>query len=185
MQTLEDELGYDVHYKVLDSKNWTCQHRERIYIVGFKKKTPFDWNQLDMGSGGHTVKEILEDSPDNRYILSDKLWDYLRAYKKKHQAAGNGFGYSTVGPDDTTRTLSARYHKDGSEILISRGEGVNPRKLTPRECARLQGFPDQFIIPVSDTQAYHQFGNSVTVPAVRAVAKVMMEAYFDGLRCTE
>ncbi len=185
MQTLEDELGYDVHYKVLDSKNWTCQHRERIYIVGFKKKTPFDWSQLDMGSGGHTVKEILEDSPDNRYILSDKLWDYLRAYKRKHQAAGNGFGYSTVGPDDTTRTLSARYHKDGSEILISRGEGINPRKLTPRECARLQGFPDQFIIPVSDTQAYHQFGNSVTVPAVRAVAKLMMEAYFDGLRCTE
>lgn len=82
MQTLEDELGYDVHYKVLDSRNWTCQHRERIYIVGFKKKTPFDWNQLDMGSGGHTVKEILVDSPDNRYILSDKLWDYLRAYKK-------------------------------------------------------------------------------------------------------
>ena len=110
---------------------------------------------------------------------------YLRAYKEKHQAAGNGFGYSTVGPNDTTRTLSARYHKDGSEILVSRGEGKNPRKLTPRECARLQGFPDQFIIPVSDTQAYHQFGNSVTVPAVRAVAKLMMGAYFDGLRSSE
>ena len=105
-----------------------------------------------------------------------------RAYRAKHQAKGNGFGYSVIGPGDTTRTLSARYHKDGSEILVSRGEGKNPRKLTPRECARLQGFPDEFIIPVSDTQAYHQFGNSVTVPVVRAVARLMMGAMEDGLR---
>lgn len=182
MQTLEDELGYHVYYKVLDSKRWTCQHRERIYIVGFRNDTPFSWDDLVDGGGGHKLGEILEAEPGERYTLSDKLWSYLRAYRAKHEAAGNGFGYSLVGPDDTTRTLSARYHKDGSEILVSRGPGENPRKLTPRECARLQGFPDRFIIPVSDTQAYHQFGNSVTVPAVRAVADLMMGAYFNGLR---
>lgn len=182
MQTLEDELGYHVHYKVLDSKRWTCQHRERIYIVGFRDDIPFSWDDLVDGGGGHKLGEILESEPGDRYTLSDKLWSYLRAYRAKHEAAGNGFGYSLVGPDDTTRTLSARYHKDGSEILVSRGPGENPRKLTPRECARLQGFPDRFIIPVSDTQAYHQFGNSVTVPAVRAVADLMMGAYFNGLR---
>lgn len=182
MQTLEDELGYHVYYKVLDSKRWTCQHRERIYIVGFRNDAPFSWDDLVDGGGGHKLGEILEAEPGERYTLSDKLWSYLRAYRAKHEAAGNGFGYSLVGPDDTTRTLSARYHKDGSEILVSRGPGENPRKLTPRECARLQGFPDRFIIPVSDTQAYHQFGNSVTVPAVRAVADLMMGAYFNGLR---
>lgn len=181
-QTLEDELGYHIHYKVLDSKRWTCQHRERIYIVGFRDEAPFSWDNLVDGGGGHVLGEVLETNPDPHYTLTDKLWSYLRAYRAKHEAAGNGFGYSLVSAADTTRTLSARYHKDGSEILISRGEDQNPRKLTPRECARLQGFPDEFIIPVSDTQAYHQFGNSVTVPAVRAVANLMMEAYFDGLR---
>lgn len=182
MRVLRDELGYDVHWKVLDSRHWTCQHRERIYIVGFSEPTGFDWNNLEVPNVRHTCAEILEDEVDDRYVLSNKLWDYLRSYKAKHQAAGNGFGYSVVGPEDTTRTLSARYHKDGSEILVSRGEGENPRKLTPRECARLQGFPDTFIIPVSDTQAYHQFGNSVTVPVIRSVAKLMMEAYTNGLR---
>lgn len=181
-QTLENELGYHIHYKVLDSKRWTCQHRERIYIVGFREDIPFSWDEIADGGGGHTVGEILEDNPDPRYTLTDKLWSYLQAYRAKHEAAGHGFGYSLVEPGDTTRTLSARYHKDGSEILVSRSEGENPRKLTPRECARLQGFPDEFIIPVSDTQAYHQFGNSVTVPTVRAVAELMMEAYFNGLR---
>ena len=182
MHVLRDELGYDVHWKVLDSKLWTCQHRERIYIVGFAEPTEFDWDDLEVPEAEHTAAEILEGDVDDRYVLSDKLWDYLRAYKAKHQAKGNGFGYSVIGPGDTTRTLSARYHKDGSEILVSRGEGKNPRKLTPRECARLQGFPDEFIIPVSDTQAYHQFGNSVTVPVVRAVARLMMGAMEDGLR---
>lgn len=181
-QTLEDELGYHIHYKVLDSKRWTCQHRERIYIVGFKEDIAFSWDDIVDGGGRHTLGEILEQDADPRYTLTDKLWSYLQAYRAKHEAAGHGFGYSLVGPGDTTRTLSARYHKDGSEILVSRGKGKNPRKLTPRECARLQGFPDEFIIPVSDTQAYHQFGNSVTVPAVRAVANLMMGAYFDGLR---
>lgn len=182
MHVLRDELGYDVHWKVLDSRHWTCQHRERIYIVGFSEPTDFDWDDLEVPDEEHTCAEILEDDVDDRYVLSDKLWDYLRAYKAKHEAKGNGFGYSVVGPGDTTRTLSARYHKDGSEILVSRGEGENPRKLTPRECARLQGFPDEFIIPVSDTQAYHQFGNSVTVPVIRSVARLMMGAMRDGLR---
>lgn len=182
MHVLWDELGYDVHWRVLDSKLWTCQHRERIYIVGFSEPTEFNWDDLEVPEAEHTAAEVLESDVDDRYVLSDKLWDYLRAYRAKHQAKGNGFGYSVIGPGDTTRTLSARYHKDGSEILVSRGEGKNPRKLTPRECARLQGFPDEFIIPVSDTQAYHQFGNSVTVPVVRAVARLMMGAMEDGLR---
>ena len=182
MQVLQDELGYHVHYKVLDSKGWTCQHRERIYIVGFRDDVDFSWDDLDCPQNGQKAAEILETDVDDRYVLSDKLWSYLKAYKAKHEAAGNGFGYGLITPSDTTRTLSARYHKDGSEILVSRGEGLNPRKLTPRECARLQGFPDQFIIPVSDTQAYRQFGNSVTVPVIRSVAKLMMEACQDGLR---
>lgn len=180
-QTLEEDLGYHVHWKVLDSLCWTCQHRERIYIVGFRDDVPFSWDALEVPGRGHVLGEILEEHPDGRYTISDRLWAYLRAYRKKHEAAGNGFGYSMVGPEDTTRTLSARYHKDGSEILV-RQEGRNPRKLTPRECARLQGFPDEFIIPVSDTQAYRQFGNSVTVPVVRSVARLMMGACEDGLR---
>lgn len=179
-QTLEDDLGYHIHYKVLDSKAWTCQHRERIYIVGFEDDVPFSWEKLDVPKEKHVVGEILEDAADD-YTLSDHLWEYLKDYRKKHEAAGHGFGYSTVGPEDTTRTLSARYHKDGSEILV-RQEGKNPRRLTPRECARLQGFPDEFIIPVSDTQAYRQFGNSVTVPVVRSVAKLMLGAMGYGLR---
>lgn len=182
MEVLRDQLGYDVHWRVLDSKRWTCQHRERIYIVGFSEPTDFDWDDLEVPGGEHTCAEILEPEVDERYTLSDHLWDYLRAYRAKHEAAGHGFGYSVVGPGDTTRTLSARYHKDGSEILVSRGEGRNPRKLTPRECARLQGFPDDFIIPVSDTQAYRQFGNSVTVPVIRSVARLMMGAMEGGLR---
>ena len=138
---------------------------------------------MDIPKENHVVGEILEENPDSRYTLSDKLWSYLKSYREKHEAAGHGFGYSIVGPQDTTRTLSARYHKDGSEILV-RQNGKNPRKLTPRECARLQGFPDNFIIPVSDTQAYKQFGNSVTVPVVRSVARLMMGACKDGLRST-
>lgn len=158
MQTLENDLGYHVFWKVLDSKKWTCQHRERIYIVGFRDETDYSWDDLSVPGEGHVVGEILEEEPSERYTLSDKLWTYLQEYRRKHEAAGNGFGYTLVGPADTTRTLSARYHKDGSEILV-RQEGKNPRKLTPRECARLQGFPENFIIPVSDTQAYRQFGN--------------------------
>jgi DNA (cytosine-5)-methyltransferase 1 len=120
----------------------------------------------------------------DRYTLTDNLWNYLQRYKEKHQAAGNGFGFGLVGPGDVARTLSARYHKDGSEILVKQ-EGKSPRRLTPRECARLMGFDDpqgnEFIIPVSDTQAYRQFGNSVVVPAVKAVAEHMKPHLFAAL----
>lgn len=172
-QSLEDELGYHVRYKVLDAMDWTCQHRERIFIVGFRDPSDFSFENLRRDEMQHTLGEILEANPANCYTINDHLWDYLRDYKRKHEALGHGFGYSVVGPDDVTRTLSARYSKDGSEILIRQTQG-NPRRLTPRECARLQGFPDEFIIPVSDCQAYKQFGNSVSVPVIRAIAKEML-----------
>ena len=119
-------------------------------------------------------RDILETDVENKYTLSDKLWIYLQNYAAKHKAAGNGFGYGIAPLDGVSRTLSARYYKDGSEVLIEQ-PGKNPRKLTPRECARLQGFPDSFIIPVSDTQAYKQFGNSVVVPLMECVAKLVMK----------
>ncbi len=111
----------------------------------------------------------------SKYVLTDRLWKYLQAYAEKHRLKGNGFGFGLVTPDHVSRTLSARYYKDGSEILVSRGKGKRPRRLTPRECARLMGFPDTFKIPstVSDTQAYRQFGNSVVVPVMKEVARLM------------
>ena len=119
------------------------------------------------------LRDILESKVDSKYTLSDKLWDYLQNYAAKHREAGNGFGYGIAPPDGITRTMSARYYKDGSEILIEQ-KGKNPRRLTPRECARLQGFPDTFKIPVSDTQAYKQFGNSVVVPLMTEIAKLIV-----------
>ena len=176
-RTLEEELGYHISWKVIDAKRWVPQHRERIFIVGFREDVGFEWP--DEASwpqqGAVRLCEILEPARrvDPKYVLSDKLWGYLQGYRAKHEAAGNGFGFSLVGPRDTTRTLSARYHKDGFEILVSRGAGRNPRKLTPREAARLMGYPDTFQFPCSDTQTYHQLGNSVVVPAVEAVAQAM------------
>lgn len=173
MSVLEEDLGYHVHWKIIDGKNWTPQHRERIYIAGFRDDVDFSWDYLEVPSeGGGVLADIQEPDVPDKYTLSDKLWTYLQNYAAKHRAAGNGFGYGLIGPDNTTRTLSARYYKDGSEILV-RQHGKNPRRLTPRECARLQGFPDSFVIPVSDTQAYKQFGNSVCVPAIAAVARIM------------
>lgn len=173
MSVLTEDLGYHVHWKIIDGKNWTPQHRERIYIAGFRNDVDFSWDDLEVPSeGGGVFADIQEPDVPDKYTLSDKLWTYLQNYAAKHRAAGNGFGYGLIGPDSTTRTLSARYYKDGSEILV-RQDGKNPRRLTPRECARLQGFPDSFVIPVSDTQAYRQFGNSVCVPAVAAVARLM------------
>lgn len=118
--------------------------------------------------------DILEENVSEKYTLSDKLWQYLQNYAAKHKAAGNGFGYGIAPLDGVSRTLSARYYKDGSEILIEQS-GKNPRRLTPRECARLQGFPDDFKIPVSDTQAYRQFGNSVVVPLMENVAQLIIK----------
>lgn len=170
-ETLE-KLGYEIHCRILDARACVPQHRERIFIAGFRRTTGFQWSELPAAT--HTLSEILHAEPvPDKYVLSDKLWNYLQAYAAKHRAKGNGFGCSVFGPGDTARTLSARYHKDGSEILIDRGEGRNPRRLTPRECARLMGYPDSFRIPVSDTRAYQQFGNSVVVPVIQHAARLM------------
>ena len=124
------------------------------------------------------VGDFVMDLVESKYTLSDKLWSYLQNYAAKHKAKGNGFGYGLAPLDGVTRTLSARYYKDGSEILIEQ-EGKNPRRLTPRECARLMGFPDSFKIPVSDTQAYRQFGNSVVMPLMANVAELVVKKLFD------
>ena len=168
-----NELDYEVFYSVMDGQNYVPQHRERIIIVGFDRRRygtdySFDFT-INPITPKPTIQSILELDVENKYTLSDKLWVYLQNYAAKHKAAGNGFGYGIAPIDGVSRTLSARYYKDGSEILIEQ-ENKNPRKLTPRECARLQGFPDSFKIPVSDTQAYKQFGNSVVVPLITNVA---------------
>lgn len=189
-ETLQEELGYTVQARIIDAKHFVPQHRERIIIVGFREDTGFSFDALhlpdqeqrlgsilhpedgsEVADGVFTVGEKAKVSP--KYVLTDKLWAYLQNYAAKHKAAGNGFGFGLVGKDNTSRTLSARYYKDGSEILIDRGTGKNPRRLTPRECARLMGFPEDWKIPVSDTQAYRQFGNAVVVPVIAEVARIM------------
>ncbi|MEW1810464.1 DNA (cytosine-5-)-methyltransferase [Pseudarthrobacter phenanthrenivorans] len=194
MATLKDELGYDVHAKVIDGGHFTPQHRERIVIVGFARPTDFDWGDMLLPSRtAHKLGDILhrvdgsepvlphdgdkyfnhmENRVNDKFTLTENLWNYLQNYAAKHKAAGNGFGFGLVTPEGRTRTLSARYHKDGSEILVEQ-LGKRPRRLTPRECARLMGFDDSFVIPVSDTQAYRQFGNSVVVPVFKEVARIM------------
>jgi len=169
-----DKLGYEVFANVLDGQIFSPQHRERIFIVGFDRKrygrdVGFNFS-LAAPPKKAKIRDILEKWVDPKYTLSDHLWQYLRDYAAKHQAKGNGFGYGLADLDGVARTLSARYYKDGAEILIPQ-KGKNPRRLTPRECARLQGYGDDFVIPVSDTQAYKQFGNSVVVPLVGAIAK--------------
>jgi len=190
LQTLQEELKYDVHWKVIDGRAWTPQHRERILIAGFREKTAFSWDEMQRPAAAPVLSSILHPGDGSqaveepytsgalakvhkKYVLTDKLWAYLQAYAEKHRLAGNGFGFGLVTKDSVARTLSARYYKDGSEILVSRGKGRNPRRLTPRECARLMGFPDSFRIPVSDTQAYRQFGNSVVVPVMKEAARLM------------
>lgn len=172
--TLTETLGYHVCHKIIDAKALVPQHRERIFIVGFREDRWFDFPTLP--SKGPMLSSILEKDVPEKYTLTDHLWEYLQNYARKHQEAGNGFGFGLVTPNEIARTLSARYHKDGSEILISQGARRNPRRLTPRECCRLMGFPDDFKIPVSDTQAYRQFGNSVVMPVVEKVAKNVIEA---------
>lgn len=167
------QLGYSIHFKVLDGQHFVPQHRERIIIVGFNNKVfkgeeTFEFPK--MGDAKFAIRDILEEEVDPKYTLSDKLWNYLQEYAKKHKAKGNGFGFGLTNLDGISRTMSARYYKDGAEILIPQ-DGLNPRRLTPRECARLQGFSDSFIIPVSDNQAYKQFGNSVVTPLIQAVGK--------------
>jgi len=209
MDTL-DELGYDVadarasgsaDPKIVDGKHFLPQHRERIVLVGFRRALKLPTFSLTTLSSLYPeqrrpLRDLLEPTVDAKYILTPTLWKYLYNYAKKHQAKGNGFGYGLVNPEQengVVRTLSARYYKDGSEILIDRGwdhrlgdsdfdnpqnQQHRPRRLTPGECARLMGFesPDgpRFRIPVSDTQAYRQFGNSVVVPVFAAVAKLLL-----------
>lgn len=194
MKTLEEDLGYIVKTRIIDSRSWVPQHRERIFIVGFREENGFTFDDLVLPpeSENPTMRQILhpEDGSEDfdpkfiddcgrvlsRYTLSDHLWGYLQNYAEKHRLKGNGFGFGLVGQGDVARTLSARYHKDGSEILV-RQKRENPRRLTPRECARLMGFEkpgeNEFKIRVSDTQAYRQFGNAVVVPVVEAVARHM------------
>lgn len=190
---LQRELGYYVHTRIIDAKPWVPQHRERIFIVGFRDLTPFEWDDLQVPSVDYlpALRTILhpEDGTEAtedpytvrkgkvnpKYRLTDNLWQYLQKYAAKHRAKGNGFGFGLFGPDDVARTLSARYYKDGSEILVRRRRG-NPRRLTPRECSRLMGFDrpgHPFQITVSDTRAYKQFGNAVVVPVVTAIAKLL------------
>jgi len=193
--TLEEKLGYHCHYRVIDAKGFVPQHRERIFIAGFAEENDFSFDQLDLpdpesmsmrdvlhpqdgseaGEEPYTLGSKAKVNP--KYILSDKLWAYLQSYAEKHRKAGNGFGYGLVTKTSIARTLSARYYKDGSEILVARGRG-NPRRLTPRECARLMGYVHNdgspFQIPVSDTRAYKQFGNGVCAPVVREVARNML-----------
>lgn len=171
------ELNYEVFFAIQDGQNFVPQHRERIIIVGFDRgrygtNVKFDFNITPL-SPKPVMNDILDKMVDEKYTLSDKLWTYLQNYAAKHKAAGNGFGYGIAPSNGVSRTISARYYKDGSEILINQG-GKNPRRLTPRECARLQGFPESFKIPVSDTQAYKQFGNSVVVPLMESVAKLIV-----------
>ncbi|GDX92522.1 cytosine-specific methyltransferase [Planctomycetia bacterium] len=194
VRTLQEELGYhNLHWRILNARCWVPQNRERIFLAGFRNSNGFSFDNLpvpDLASGPR-LRSILHpedgsEPPDEpytqgprgtvnpRYTLSDKLWQYLQNYADKHRGKGNGFGFGLVGPDDVARTLSARYHKDGSEILIAQ-HGRNPRRLTPRECARLMGFerPGEasFVIPVADTSAYQQFGNAVVVDVVAAIAE--------------
>ena len=195
-RVLQDELQYQISFRIIDASGFVPQHRERIFIAGFSSPNGFDFDNLTVpkASNGPKLRAILhpEDGSEepedpytigpraavaSKYTLSNHLWTYLQQYAEKHRSRGNGFGYGLVGAGDVARTLSARYYKDGSEILVRQANGRNPRRLTPRECARLMGFDGEggepFKIPVSDTQAYRQFGNAVVVPVVEAIARHM------------
>jgi DNA (cytosine-5)-methyltransferase 1 len=199
MGALRNDLGYVVSDAIIDAKGYVPQHRERIFIAGFRENTGFDFKKLTFKdpARGPTLGSILhspEEEPDGhytlpidipanansrvgpQYTLSDKLWSYLKDYAEKHRQKGNGFGFGLNAPHQSARTLSARYYKDGSEILIDQPP-LNPRRLTPRECARLMGFDadrnDRMKIPVSDTRAYKQFGNAVVPVVVADIAKYM------------
>lgn len=180
--TLE-ELNYSLHFRVMDGQTYVPQHRERIMIVGFNRDV-FGGNEHfefpEQKKSERSVREILDPDIDPKYVLTDKLWSFLKNYAEKHRAKGNGFGYGLVDLNGITRTLSARYYKDGSEILIPRGEGLNPRRLSPRECARLMGYPDEYRLDqVSELQAYRQCGNSVIVPLITAVSENIIKAIED------
>ncbi len=169
------KLGYDVHDEILDAKYLVPQHRERLFIVAFRKKTDFKFPAFRNGNT-KKLKEILESKPDKKYTLTPGVWNALKKHSAKHRKKGNGFGYKIADPHGITRTLSARYYKDGAEILISQGRGKRPRRLSPRECARIMGYKDSFKFEqVSDNQAYKQLGNSVVIPLVECIARKMVK----------
>lgn len=176
------KLGYEVYTQVLDARYYVPQHRERIFIVGFDQNQfpdGVDFRFPEAPEREPKMRDILDGHVDPKYTLTDKLWNYLQGYAQKHREKGNGFGYGLIDKEGVSRTLSARYYKDGSEVLVPQAKGKNPRRLTPDECKRLMGFPEEYRISnigVSDTQLYRQFGNSVAVPVVRAVAEQMILA---------
>ncbi len=195
-EILEEDLDYQIHYRIIDARSFVPQHRERVFIVGFREQAPFSFPDLPLPNPdeGPRLRTVLHPADgtefpeppytvgekaavSSKYTLSEHLWTYLQGYAEKHRSQGNGFGFGLVGRGDVSRTLSARYYKDGSEILVRRPGHGRPRRLTPRECARLMGFDRpgraRFEIPVSDTQAYRQFGNAVVVPVVETVAAHM------------
>jgi len=182
-RVIMDSLREDYHVfaEVIDARHYVPQHRERIFMAGFSKEyfgESFHFEFPKAPKVERRIKDILDPAPAPKYTLTDNLWRYLQGYAKKHAALGNGFGFGMTNLDGVSRTLSARYYKDGAEILIPQGEGKNPRRLTPEECRKLMGYPDNFKIRdngVSEMQQYRQFGNSVAVPVVEAVAKKMME----------
>lgn len=178
-ETLE-ELGYSFDKQIIDGKHFVPQHRERTIMVGFDKKVfgddiSFDFKKVVLPEANHKMRNILDKKVDPKYTLSEHLWNYLQNYAKKHKEKGNGFGFGLVDLDSVSRTMSARYHKDGSEILIPQQKGNIPRRLTPKEAAALMGYPKELNIPVSDTQAYRQFGNSVIMPLIQAVGEKISE----------
>ena len=175
-ETLLD-LGYTFYSKVLDGKYFVPQHRERTIMVGFDKKQFYGKEEFsfpELPKEPPKFKDILEKEIDPKYTLSDKLWNYLQGYAKKHKEAGNGFGFGLADFEGVSRTLSARYYKDGSEILIPQPDQI-PRRLTPRECARLQGYPENYLIQAADTPLYKQFGNSVVVPLIQVVGEEIVK----------
>lgn len=188
-RTLEKDLGYRIETRIISSAPFVPQKRQRIFIVGFREDVGFRFEDFDRflppEEEWPTLGSILQshNEIDTKYTLTPKLWQYLQDYRKKHERAGNGFGFTAHGPDDVARTLSARYHKDGSEILIEQ-RGTRPRRLTPTECARLMGFERdgrEWQISVSDTQAYRQFGNAVVVPVIEAIARAMQPSLMRAL----
>ena len=206
-RTLTHDLGYHIHCRVIDGAHFVPQHRERILIVGFREPVAFDFDALPLPpKGTHTLKDILHRTDgsepvlqwdegrffdhkkkkvQDKYTLTDNLWRYLQNYAEKHRLKGNGFGFGLVKPTDVARTLSARYYKDGSEILVYQGTRKNPRRLTPRECARLMGYPDTFRIPVSDTRAYQLFSQAAVVPMAEYAAKLMVSQFNLGEKAPE
>ena len=181
-RTLEEELGYVINYKIVDGKNWVPQHRERLFIVGYDpKQIKISKSEIiipDKPENKDEYRELADiviPKVDDMYTLGQGTWDTLVRHKAHHADAGNGFGYGMhsmpIKLGEVTRTISARYHKDGAEILIDQ-KGKLPRRLTVEEAMQLQGYdPKAYKFPVSNCQAYKQIGNSVVVPAVQAVAK--------------